>query len=196
MLFLHLRMKKYLAVYCGSSKGSNPIYTQQAKVLGQIMVNHGYHLVYGAGNVGLMGVIADEIMRLGGEVVGVIPQHLVDREVAHTGLTELIVTDTMHERKAIMAERSQGFIAMPGGIGTLEEIIEVMTWTQLGLHQKPIAFYDVEGFYSKLFSFFEHMMEEKFLKPQPIEQLICESDPSLLMKSIEAHSTTYTPKWL
>lgn len=160
------------------------------------MVEHGFHLVYGAGNVGLMGIIADEILRLGGEVVGVIPQHLVDMEVAHTKLTELIVTDTMHERKAIMAERSDGFIAMPGGIGTLEEVIEVMTWTQLGLHQKPIAFYDVKGFYSKLFSFFEHMMEEKFLKPQPIEQLICENDPSLLIEAIKTHSSTYTPKWI
>ena len=196
MLFLHLRMKKYLTVYCGSSKGSNPIYTQKAKELGQAMVNHGYHLVYGAGNVGLMGVIADEVLRLGGEVIGVIPQHLVDMEVAHTELTELIITDTMHERKAIMAERTDGFIAMPGGIGTLEEIIEVMTWTQLGLHQKPIAFYDVEGFYSKLFSFFEHMMEEKLLKPQPIELLIRENNPKLLMKNIEAYSASYTPKWL
>jgi len=189
-------MKKYLAVYCGSSKGSNLTYTQQAKILGQEMVKRGYHLVYGAGNVGLMGVIADEILRLGGEVVGVIPQHLVDMEVAHTNLTELIITDTMHERKAIMAERSNGFIAMPGGIGTLEEVVEVMTWTQLGLHQKPIAYYNVDGYYTKLFDFFEHMIKEQFLKPDPIQQLILESDTRLLLNGIEAHSNTYTPKWL
>ena len=188
-------MKKFLAVYCGSSAGSNPIYTQQAKALGQTMVKLGYHLVYGAGNVGLMGVIADEVLKLGGEVIGVIPQHLVDMEVAHTNCTELIVTQTMHERKAIIAERSDGFIAMPGGIGTLEEVIEVMTWNQLGLHQKPIAFYDVDGYYSKLFEFFEHMIEEQFLKPISINQLVCESDPVALMKGIHAHSDNYTPKW-
>lgn len=194
--FLHLQMKKHLAVYCGSSKGSNPIYTQQAKALGQEMVQRGYHLVYGAGNVGLMGVLADKILRLGGEVIGVIPQHLVDMEVAHGNLTELIVTETMHERKAIMAKRSDGFIAMPGGIGTLEEVIEVMTWTQLGLHQKPIAFFNVEGYYSKLFEYFEHMIEENFLKPGPIAQLIFEPDAGLLLDGIEAHSSSYTPKWI
>jgi uncharacterized protein (TIGR00730 family) len=189
-------MKKYLAVYCGASKGLNPIYEQQAKALGQTMVKLGYHLVYGAGNVGLMGVIADEVLKLGGEVVGVIPQHLVDREVAHTNCTELVVTQTMHERKAIIAERSDGFVAMPGGIGTLEEVIEIMTWNQLGLHQKPIAFYDVDGYYSKLFDFFEHMKEEQFLKEVTINQLICESDPVTLMKGIQSYSGEYTPKWL
>ena len=188
-------MKKFLAVYCGSSAGSNPIYTQQAKALGQTMVKLGYHLVSGAGNVGLMGVIADEVLKLGGEVIGVIPQHLVDMEVAHTNCTELIVTQTMHERKAIIAERSDGFIAMPGGIGTLEEVIEVMTWNQLGLHQKTIAFFDVDGYYSKLFEFFEHMIEEQFLKPISINQLVCESDPVALMKGIHAHSDNYSPKW-
>ncbi|MDF1695039.1 MAG: TIGR00730 family Rossman fold protein [Saprospiraceae bacterium] len=189
-------MKKYLAVYCGSSKGTNPLYTQQAKALGQAMVKYNFHLVFGAGNVGLMGIIADEILRLGGEVVGVIPQHLVDMEVAHTGLTELIITDTMHERKAIMAERADGFIAMPGGIGTLEEIIEVMTWTQLGLHQKPIGFLNTNQFYSQLFNFFEHMMQEKFLKSHPIDQLICEADVEDLLKGFQSYNSVYTPKWL
>ena len=188
-------MKKYLTVYCGSSKGANPIYSQQAKLLAKTMVKHDYHLVFGAGNVGLMGIIADEILKLGGEVVGVIPQHLVDMEVAHNGLTELIITKTMHERKAIMAERADGFIAMPGGIGTLEEIIEVMTWTQLGLHQKPIAFYNVNGFYTQLFSFFEHMMAEKLLKPEPIELLICEEDSNQLIQNIGKYKSQYTPKW-
>ena len=189
-------MKKYLCVYCGSSSGSNPIYTQQAQALGQSMVKHSYYLVYGAGNVGLMGVIADEVLKQGGEVIGVIPQHLVDMEVAHTNCTELIVTTTMHERKAIMAERSDGFIAMPGGIGTLEEVIEVMTWTQLGLHEKPIAFYDINQYYSRLFEFFDHMMDEKFLKSVPMDQLIRESNPESLLKGIENHSITYTPKWI
>lgn len=189
-------MKKYLCVYCGSSTGSNPIYIEQAKALGQLMVKKGYHLVYGAGNVGLMGVIADEVLRQGGEVIGIIPQHLVDMEVAHTNCTELIVTTTMHERKAIMAERSDGFIAMPGGIGTLEEVIEIMTWTQIGLQQKPIAFYDVNNYYTKLFDFFDHMIEEKFLKPIHMEQLIRENDPEELLKAIASNSIKYTPKWI
>lgn len=189
-------MKKYLAVYCGSSTGDNPKYIEQAKILGREMVERDFHLVYGAGNVGLMGIIADEILRLGGEVVGVIPQHLVDMEVAHTGITELVITDTMHERKAIMADRSDGFIAMPGGIGTLEEVVEVMTWTQLGLHQKPIAFFNVEGYYSKLFEYFRHMINEKFLKPKHIDQLILNDEASTLLKEIEAYKSTYTPKWL
>ncbi|MEM9546726.1 MAG: TIGR00730 family Rossman fold protein [Bacteroidota bacterium] len=189
-------MKKYLTVYCGSSTGSNSIYKEQAKELGRIMVENDYYLIYGAGNVGLMGIIADEVLRLGGEVIGVIPQHLVDKEVAHHELTELIITDTMHERKAIMAERTNGFIAMPGGFGTLEEVVEVMTWTQLGLHQKPIAFFNVDGYYSKLFEFFKHMIEERFLKSKHIDQLILDSDAQSLMHQIATYSNTYTPKWL
>jgi len=189
-------MKKYLAVYCGSSTGTNPIYIEKAKTLARAMLASDYHLVYGAGNVGLMGIIADEVLRLGGEVIGVIPQHLVDREVAHHDITELIVTDTMHQRKAIMAERSDGFIAMPGGIGTLEEVIEVMTWTQLGLHHKPIAFYNIEGYYDKLFEYFQHMIRENFLKSVYIEQLILESDVETLLQKIRAFTGAYTHKWL
>ena len=195
-LYIHLHMKKYLTVYCGSSSGSNPIYIEKAKELGSLMVQHNYHLIYGAGNVGLMGIIADEVLRLGGEVIGVIPQHLVDKEVAHQELTELVVTETMHQRKAIMAERTDGFIAMPGGFGTLEEIVEVMTWTQLGLHQKPIAFYNVNEYYSRLFEFFHHMIDEKFLKPKHVDQLIFEDDLRKLFQQIKAHSSSYTPKWL
>ena len=157
-------MKRYLAVFCGSSTGSNPIYAEEARLLGQCMVANNFHLVYGAGNVGLMGIIAEEVLKLGGEVIGVIPQHLVDMEVAHDDLTELIVTDTMHQRKSIMAERADGFVAMPGGIGTLEEIAEIMTWSQLGLHHKPVAFFNVNKYYDKLYDFFQHTIAEKFVK--------------------------------
>ena len=178
-------MKKQLTVYCGSSTGFNKEYTEQSKALAQEMVANNYQLVYGAGNVGLMGVIADEVLSFGGEVLGVIPQHLMDKEVGHTGLTELIVTQTMHERKMIMAERTNGFIAMPGGIGTLEEIIEVMTWSQLDLHPYPVCFYNVNGYYNTLFSFLEHMIKEGFLKQAYVDNLILEEDPKKLISRIE-----------
>lgn len=189
-------MKKHLTVYCGSSSGINPEYITQSKALAKAMVAHEYHLMYGAGNVGLMGIIADEIMLLGGETVGVIPQHLMDREVGHTGLTELIVTQTMHERKMIMAERTNGFIAMPGGIGTLEEIIEVMTWSQLDLHPYPVCFYNVNGYYDKLFEFMIHMVEEGFLKQFHVDDLILESDPNKLIDRINDYEAQSVTKWL
>ena len=189
-------MKKHLTVYCGSSSGSNAVYTAQSKLLAKEMVANDYHLMYGAGNVGLMGVIADEIMALGGEAVGVIPQHLMDREVGHKGLTELIVTQTMHERKMIMAKRTNGFIAMPGGIGTLEEIIEVMTWSQLDLHPYPVCFYNVNGYYTKLFDFMKHMVEEGFLKQFHVDNLILESDPVKLIERIKSYEPKNVTKWL
>jgi len=189
-------MKKYLTVYCGSSTGSNVVYTDQSKLLAKEMVANDYHLMYGAGNVGLMGVISDEVMHLGGEAVGVIPQHLMDREVGHTGLTELIITETMHERKMIMAERTNGFIAMPGGIGTLEEIIEVMTWSQLDLHPYPVCFYNVNEYYSKLFDFMKHMVDENFLKKFHVDNLILESDPVKLIERIKNYEPSSVTKWL
>lgn len=188
-------MKKYLTVYCGSSKGFAQEYASQSKELAKEMVNNNLHLMYGAGNVGLMGVIADEILSLGGEAVGVIPQHLMDREVGHSGLTELIVTQTMHERKKIMAERTNGFIAMPGGIGTLEEIIEVMVWSQLDLHPYPVSFYNVDGYYDKLFEFMKHMTEEGFLKQAHIDNLILESNPKILIERILKFEASYVAKW-
>ena len=189
-------MKRYLAVFCGSSTGSNPIYSEKARALGQLMVAHNFHLVYGAGNVGLMGVIADEVLKHGGEAIGVIPQHLVDMEVAHSGLTELIVTDTMHQRKSIMAERADGFVAMPGGIGTLEEIAEIMTWSQLDLHHKPVAFLNVNNYYDQLYAFLRHSIDEQFVKTANVDEIIFESDPEVLLQQVNAYEKTYTPKWL
>jgi len=188
-------MKKYITVFCGSSKGGNPVYEDKVKELALAMAEKDYHLVFGAGNVGLMGVIADELLSEKMEVIGVIPQHLVDMEVAHTGLTELIVTQTMHERKMIMAEKGSAFIAMPGGIGTLEEIVEVMTWLQLNLHNKPVAIYNVNGYYDSLLSFLQNMVTEKFLKQENLDQLIVETDPSKLIERIEKYQAEYIPKW-
>jgi len=188
--------KKYITVFCGSNTGTKPSYITESKQLAKALYDNQYHLMFGAGNVGLMGVIADEILALGGEAVGVIPQHLVDREVAHTGLTELIVTNTMHERKAIMAERTNGFIAMPGGIGTLEEIIEVMTWSQLDLHPYPVSFFNIDGYYDKLFEFMQHMVDDGFLKQVHIDKLILDSDPVRLVARIKEYEHEYVAKWL
>ena len=141
---------KSIAVYCGSSAGTNPNYVAQAQALGAAMVAQGLTLVYGGGRVGLMGTIADAVLAHGGQVIGVIPDFLDDKELAHLGCTELHVVKTMHERKLMMADRADGFVAMPGGYGTLEELFEVLTWGQLGLHQKPVALLNVDGYYDHL----------------------------------------------
>lgn len=154
-------------------------------------------LVYGAGSVGLMGVVADEVLHLGGEVLGVIPQFLVDMEVGHTGLTELIITETMHERKLAMAEASDAFIAMPGGIGTLEEIIEVFTWTQLGLHQKHCGLYNINGYYDHLMALLGHMVEERFLKGAHAELMHSSGDAGELLDAVlRADGAEFQGKWL
>ena len=156
---------KSICVYCGSSPGTLPAYAEAARELAQEMVKNDIALVYGGGNVGLMGVIADEVMRLGGQVTGIIPKALLDWEVGHHGLTQLHVVKDMHERKAMMAELSEGFIAMPGGIGTLEELFETLTWAQLGFHDKPIGLLNVAGFYDSLLTFIEQVVQQGFLKP-------------------------------
>ncbi len=189
-------MKKHITIYCGSSKGFNEIYETKSKALAKEMVDNNLHLMYGAGNVGLMGIIADEVLSLGGEAVGVIPQHLMDREVGHKGLTELIITQTMHERKKIMAERTCGFVAMPGGVGTLEEIIEVMVWSQLALHPYPVCLYNVNGYYDKLVDFLQHMVTEGFLKQVHIDNLIIESDPQVLISKLLGYEATFEKKWV
>lgn len=142
-------------------------------------------MVYGGGNVGLMGIIADEVMRLGGEVTGVIPKALMEKEVGHHGLTRLLVVKDMHERKATMANLSDGFIAMPGGIGTLEELFEIFTWSQLGFHDKPIGLLNVDGFYSGLINFIEHVVREGFLKPMQASLLMHDSDPEALVQKLK-----------
>ena len=153
-----------LCVYCGSSSGEHPEYAEQARAFGAEMARRDITLVYGGGNVGLMGVVADGVLACGGKVIGVIPRQLVDREVAHAGLTELQVVDTMHQRKTRMFELSDAFVALPGGFGTLDEMFEMLTWSQLGLHSYPCAFLDVRGYYAPLRSMMDHMVGEGFVR--------------------------------
>jgi uncharacterized protein (TIGR00730 family) len=155
-----------LCVFCASSKGNNPAFIIAAESLGQALAKNKIGLVYGGGNVGLMGVIADAVIKSGGEAIGVIPQALVDKELAHRGISELRVVHSMHERKAVMAELSEGFIALPGGYGTLEEFCEVLTWAQLGLHEKPFGLLNVCGFYDHFLQFLDHIVETHLLRPQ------------------------------
>jgi uncharacterized protein (TIGR00730 family) len=172
---------KAICVYCGSSSGNQAAYTEAAKQLASEMVKDDITLVYGGGNVGLMGVIADEVMHLGGKAIGVIPTALLDKEVGHHGLSHLHVVKDMHERKAMMARLSDGFIAMPGGIGTLEELFESFTWLQLGLHTKPIGLLNVNGFYDGLIDFIGHTVAQGFLKARHAALLMSETDPASLL---------------
>lgn len=173
---------KSLCVYCGAAQGVKPVYAEAARLLAKEMVRHDIALVYGGGNVGLMGVIADAVLALGGRATGVIPQALVDKEVAHLHLTAQHVVKDMHERKAMMAELSDGFIAMPGGLGTLEELFEMLTWSQLGFHAKPIGLLNVEGFYDGLIAFVRHQVEQGFVKPQQAAFMLSEHEPAALLR--------------
>lgn len=171
-----------VCVYCGSSMGNDPAYADAARELATALVERGLRVVYGGASVGLMGVVADTALAAGGEVVGVIPQVLVDREVAHPGLTELHTVANMHERKARMAELSDAFIALPGGIGTLEELVEVYTWNYLGIHDKPMGIVNTNGYYDGLTAFLDTAVDAGFLRPNTREQLTVAPDgPSLLV---------------
>jgi len=181
---------KSLCIYCGSSIGASAAYGEAAQLMAKVMVENNIALVYGGGNVGLMGVIADEVMRLGGEVFGVIPAALMAKEVGHSGLTRLHIVKDMHERKAMMAALSDGFVAMPGGIGTLEELFEIFTWAQLGLHEKPIGLLNVNGFYDKLVAFLEHVVNERFLRAEQATLLIHDSAPGRLLHRL----TSFKPQ--
>jgi uncharacterized protein (TIGR00730 family) len=185
-----------ICVFCGSNSGSRHAYIESAQHLGKLLANQGITLVYGGGRVGLMGTLADAVMANGSEVIGVIPDSLVRREVAHTGLTDLHVVNTMHERKALMAELSDGFIALPGGFGTLDEFCEILTWAQLGLHQKPCGILNVSGYYDPLLALFQHSIAEGFLRREHGDMLIVEKDPEILLKKMAAHNPTQTEKWI
>jgi uncharacterized protein (TIGR00730 family) len=187
---------KSLCVYCGSSSGITPNYADAARKLAQALVERKIALVYGGGNVGLMGIIADEVMRLGGHVTGVIPKALVRKEVGHRQITELHVVENMHERKAMMADLADGFIAMPGGIGTLEELFEVMTWAQLGFHDKPIGVLNVDGYYDALLAFLQHTVRQGFLRPQHASLLMVESDVAALLHRFETFEAEPHDKFL
>jgi len=165
-----------VCVFCGSSPGKGPAYQDAARRVGEVFAERGIELVYGGASVGTMGVLADAVLERGGKVHGVIPQSLVDREVAHGGLTTLKIVADLHERKALMSELSDGYLTLPGGAGTLEELFEVFTWAQLGLHSKPIALLDVRGYYQPMLRFLENMAVEGFLDPTYREMLIVEPD--------------------
>ncbi|WP_236183945.1 LOG family protein [Pseudomonas juntendi] len=185
-----------VCVFCGASIGSNPAYREAAVALGEAIGRRGWTLVYGGGAVGLMGVVADAAMAAGGDVVGIIPQSLLDAEVGHKGLTRLEVVDGMHARKARMAELSDAFIALPGGLGTLEELFEVWTWGQLGYHAKPLGLLDVNGFYDKLGGFLDHIVKEGFVRPQHRDMLLLGQQPDELLGAMDRFVAPVAPKWV
>lgn len=187
---------KSLCVYCGASIGTAPAYADAARALAKSMVSRDIALIYGGGKVGLMGVIADEVMRQGGAATGVIPQALMDKEVGHRGLTQLHVVRDMHERKAMMAKLADGFIAMPGGIGTLEELFEVFTWSQLGFHDKPIGLLNVDGFYDGLIGFLRHVVKEGFLRTEQASLLIHEQNAETLVEQLRVFKPRQHPALL
>lgn len=183
-----------VAVYCGSSSGNNPEFVAATQALGKYLAEQNIDVVYGGGKVGLMGTIADSVLAHGGKVYGVIPEHLKDKEIAHQHLTKLDVVADMHERKALMAEMADAFIALPGGAGTLEEIFEVWTWGQLGHHSKPCAFYNINGFYDQLISMIDNMSSSGFLKAQYADMLIHTHDPQQLLSAINSYQAP-AQKW-
>jgi uncharacterized protein (TIGR00730 family) len=185
-----------LCVFLGSSTGRSPIYAETARAFGGLLARRGIGLVYGGGSVGLMGIIADGACAAGGEVIGVIPEALRARELDHQGLTELHVVRTMHERKALMAELSDGFVALPGGIGTFEELFEVWTWAQLGYHAKPCGLLNINGFYDRMSEFVDHVVAEGFLKAEHRAMLIVEDKPEAMLATMATYLPPPTTKWL
>jgi uncharacterized protein (TIGR00730 family) len=185
-----------VCVFCGSNSGARPEYAAAARDVATALVRNDLELVYGGGRVGLMGVVADEVLRLGGRAIGVIPRNLLLREVGHTSLTELRVVETMHERKALMAELSDAFIALPGGLGTLEEIFEVWTWAQLGMHRKPCGFLDVAGYYDSLMEFLGHSVRERFVREETRAVAILERDPETMLARFRAYVPPAVEKWI
>lgn len=187
---------KSLCVYCGSSRGRLDAYAQAARALAGALVERGIRLVYGGASVGIMGVVADEVLRRGGQAVGVIPESLMCKELAHAGLTELHVTPSMHARKTLMAELADGFVALPGGIGTFEEIFEVWTWAQLGFHGKPCGLLNVAGYYDGLTAFLDHAASEQFVRADQRRMLVVETDPAALLDRFASYTPPVQPKWV
>ena len=186
---------KRVCVYCGSSTGVNPAHRDAAEKLGTLLAARGIGLVYGGGNIGLMGVVADAALRAGGEVIGVIPGALMEKELGHAGLTKLHVVGSMHERKRLMADLSDGFIALPGGIGTLEEFFETFTWQQLAFHDKPVALLNAGGFYDHLLAFLRHVTDERFLRGEHLDSLLIETDAVALLDRMAAFRAPRLGKW-
>ena len=190
-------MSKKILVYCGSSKGHNPIYEQEAKRLVHALKRYDCELIFGAGSVGIMGVLADEYLKIGGYCVGVIPSFMEPWEVKHTGIQECFITESMHARKQLMANRADGVIALPGGFGTLDELFEMLTWKQLDLHQMPISILNTHGYYDHLLAQMQHMVDEGFLKVPNLEALQVEQDPDKLIDWMMAYEPEkMEKKWI
>lgn len=185
-----------LCVFCGSSEGADPVHREAAAEIGRLLAARGIGLVYGGGRAGIMGVLADAVLAAGGEAIGVIPRGLVEREVAHTGLTELRVTASMHERKALMAELSDGFVALPGGVGTLEELFEIWTWAQLGIHRKPCGLLDVAGFWQPLVALADHLVATGFLRTAYRQMLLVATDSVGLLEQLAAYRPPAVRQWI
>ena len=185
-----------ICVFCGSNNGADGIYAEAARALGQLFAREGIGLVYGGGSVGLMGELADAVLHAGGEVTGVIPHALWAREVGHRGLTDLRIVETMHERKAKMADLADGFIALPGGLGTFEEIFEIWTWAQLGLHAKPLGFLDINGYFAPLMQFLDRAVRERFVRPEHRGIAVVESDAEQLLRRFDSWKPPKVEKWI
>jgi uncharacterized protein (TIGR00730 family) len=173
-----------LCVFCAANPGALPVYRERATAFGQLLAQRGHRIVFGGGRTGLMGALAEGAIGVGGEIVGVMPRHLVEREVAHTGLTELRVVDSMHERKSMLSQMADGFIAMPGGLGTLEELFEIWTWGQLGLHRKPYGLLNINGFFDPLLTFLDHAVAEGFLGSANREMLAVDDSAEALLEKM------------
>ena len=185
-----------VCVFCGSSVGSRLIYSEAARRLGTVVAERGLHLVYGGGKIGLMGLLADAGLAAGGQVTGIIPIALLKKEIGHEGLTNLRVVDSMHERKMLMAELSDGFVALPGGYGTLEEFLEVLSWAQLSIHEKPCALLDVDGFFGPLSSLFDLAVKEGFVHPDHRSLVLTNEHPNTLLDEMECYTPPRTKKWI
>jgi uncharacterized protein (TIGR00730 family) len=185
-----------IAVFCGSKVGNDDRYRQTAVELGQLLVDRGEGLVFGGGSVGLMGVLADAVLAAGGEVIGVIPKMLATKELLHTGVPDMRLVDTMHDRKALMAGLSDAFIALPGGFGTFEELFEVVTWAQLGIHAKSIGLLNVAGYFDPLVRLIDHAVEEQFIKPRHRELIVVAERPEILLSRLDEHQPPPVRKWL
>jgi uncharacterized protein (TIGR00730 family) len=187
---------KRVCVYCGSNPGARPDYAEAATALARTLAERGVGLVYGGANVGVMGVIASAVLEAGGEAIGVLPRKLRAKELAHSGLTELHMVDSMHERKALMVELADGFVALPGGTGTLDELFETMTWSQLGLHNKPMGLLNVSGYYDHLLAFLDHVVGERFLRGEHRDMLLVANEPGALLDAMANYVPPKIDKWI
>jgi uncharacterized protein (TIGR00730 family) len=185
-----------VCIFCGSSAGGRDVYAETARALGAALIRRRIGLVFGGGRIGLMGIVADTVLAAGGEVIGVIPEALVAKELAHNGVSDLRVVSSMHERKALMAELADAFVALPGGYGTFEEFCEVLTWAQLGFHRKPCGLLNVDGFYDPLLAFFDHAVAERFVRPAHRLLVLEESDPERLLDRLAGFQAPPVEKWI